>query len=192
MSTIDGPYKASNAGTDANGFDRHVVAHGDREICRTSDNDLQTAEIIASALNLWELGSDDDTLDQLTAAHQMNLALSKRVQELTATIETFKNRVPTDGEDYGDNLVGTADAMLKKGGKAGSYDLATFDSARLSNVKTQRARVSRSGEDVVTIASTIELRKRCIRSGEYSKDDKPIGGHSGSGLGGFFGGGRHG
>lgn len=167
-----------------------VPSDDDRVVCETDD--VATAEIVASALNLWEMGSEDDTLDQLTSAHQMNLALSKRVQELTATIESLKNRVPTDGEDYGDNLVGTAEAMLKKGGKAGSYDLATFDSARLSNVKTKRARVSRTGEDVVKIDSTIELRKRCIRSGEYSKDDTPIGGHSGSGLGGFFGGGRHG
>lgn len=179
MSTVDGPYKAQYRGI-SSGRPLEVVTHNDREICRAADDNHSTAELIASALNLWELGSEDDTLDQLTAAHQMNLALSKRVKELQAQIDTLKNKVPSEGEDYGDNLVGTADAMLHKAGKAGSYNLATFDTARLSDVKVKRVRRSRTGEDVVTISSSIMLRKKCIRSGEYSSDDTPIGGFKGS------------
>lgn len=175
MSTVEGPYTACVGGLIKT---KGQVVRGDQVVC--SVDDLQTAELIASALNLWEIGSEDDTLDQLTAAHQMNLALSKRVQELQAQVEALHNKVPTDSEDYGDNLVGTADAMLKKSGKGGSYDLATFDSARMTTVKTKRQRRHSIGEDVVTIDSTIELKKKCIRSGEYGSDDTPVGGFKGT------------
>lgn len=160
---LAGPYEGTTDG---------VVKRDDHVICLAEDTSGSTAELIASALNLWELGAEDDTLDQLTAAHQMNLALSKQCAALKQQVEDLKNRLPTDDrEDYGDNLIETANALLTKAGKAGSYQLSTFDSARISNVTARRTREQRSGEDVVRVSCEISLRKKCIKSGEYGDTD---------------------
>lgn len=166
MNKIEGPYKAAIPPGKVTGV-VHVKS-GDREVC--SVEDMATAELIASALNLWEVGAEDDTLDQLSAAHQMNLALSRRCKQLQDEADKMKNRLPGDGgEDYGDNLIETANALLQKAGKAGSYTLSTFDHARIAEVKAERKREQRAGEDVVTVRSAITLRKKCIKSGEYDE-----------------------
>lgn len=167
MERIEGQYKADASQID--GESCPIVKSDVRTVCRVTDGNLATAELIASALNLWELGSaDDDNLDQLTAAHQMNLALSKQCKQLQEQIEALKNRLPAgDEDDYGDNLIETGQALLSKAGKGGSYDLSTFDSARISAVDVSRIREQFRGEDAVIVRASIEMRKSCIKSGEY-------------------------
>ena len=158
---ITGPYNAQ----------KDQVVCDEQTICLA--NDGTSAELVASALNLWEMGSEDDTTDQLTAAHQMNLALAKQVQDMQRTIDGLRNRLPSDTDSgYGDNLIETAKAVLQRAGKAGSYDLATFDNARLSAIGVRRTRLEQQHSDRVVVSVTITLGKKCVKSGTYDEPEK--------------------